>query len=288
MYGLSNVRVLDLSEGIAGAYCAHLLADAGADVVKVERPGGDPLRGWSASRPRSDLDGDGALFRFLHHGVRSIVDAPTGSDLATLVPTADLVIESGQLSGAAIRTWRDDHPELVVVSITPYGRTGPYANRPATECVVQAESGTMLHRGPTELEPFQHGGRVSEWISGTFAAVAGVGALRGAAATSHGDHIDLSMLEVMCIAGAGYRQFAYQLQGSPAITGPCRTQETPSIEPTRDGYVGLCTNSRDQFESFLILIDRTDLLGDENWPRALYRRDHLSEWSRIVHEQTAN
>ena len=58
-HGLRDVRVLDLSEGIAGAYCGHLLADAGADVVKVERPGGDPWRGWSASRPPSDLDGDG-------------------------------------------------------------------------------------------------------------------------------------------------------------------------------------------------------------------------------------
>src|SRR6202035_4014563 len=118
------------------------------------------------------------------------------------------------------------------------------------------------------------------------AAVAGTAALRGAAEPGHGDHIDLSMLEVMCIAGAGYRQFAHQLMGSPPITSPCRTQETPSIEPTRDGYVGFCTNSRDQFESFLVLIDRTDLSGDENWPRALYRRDHLREWSKLVHEQT--
>jgi crotonobetainyl-CoA:carnitine CoA-transferase CaiB-like acyl-CoA transferase len=285
-HGLRDIRALDLSEGIAGAYCAHLLSDAGADVVKVEQPGGDVWRHWSASRRLKPDDGDGALFSFLHHGVRSVEDDTSGTHFAALVRNADIVIESGQMSESNIDSLRNNHPELVIVSVTPYGRSGPYAERPVTELIVQAESGTMLYRGSSEMVPFQQGGRVSEWISGTFAAVAATAALHGVSTTGRGDHIDLSMLEVMCIAGSAYMQFTHQLLGSPPIRFPCRSQETPSIEPTRDGYVGFCTNSRDQFDNFLVLIDRADLMADENWSRALYRRRHLAEWSELVHEKT--
>src|SRR5262245_21703988 len=91
--GLSALRVVDLSTGIAGAYCTKLLADAGADVIKVEPPAGDPLRAWSAGGT-VDPDEGGALFRFLHHGTRSVVGLPGEPAIEALVDGSDIVVES--------------------------------------------------------------------------------------------------------------------------------------------------------------------------------------------------
>src|SRR5262249_55910013 len=130
--GLSLLRVVDFSVGIAGAYCCRLLADAGADVVKVEPASGDPWRTWSAGGASVDRDEGGALFRFLHHGVRSVVGEPDDPETADLVASADVVVESYAPSQFDSTTWTARHPGLVVCSITPYGRGGPYAGRPTT------------------------------------------------------------------------------------------------------------------------------------------------------------
>ncbi len=140
MHGLRDLRVIDLSTGIAGGYTAKLFCDAGADVVKVEPPGGDPLRRFTASGV--ELAGrDGPLFQFLAAGKRSVVGAPGDARVEALVADAHLVVESFEqdLLGAASLSER--HPGLVVLSITPFGRTGPYAGRASTEFTIQAECG---------------------------------------------------------------------------------------------------------------------------------------------------
>ena len=179
--GLSALRVVDLSTGIPGAYCSRLLADAGADVVKVEPPGGDPWRAWSSGGATVDPEVGGALFQFLHHGMRSVVGRPGDAEVEDLVAGADVVVESFVAVGvrrAAAGSTRS--PGLVVCSITPYGRTGPYAERPTTEFIVQAESGGLVGRGSVRSVPFQAGGRTSEWLAGTFSAMAVAAAARRA------------------------------------------------------------------------------------------------------------
>ncbi len=293
---LAQLRVVDFSSGIAGAYCTKLLADAGADVVKVEPPGaGDPWRTWTASDapidPPVDPAEGGALFRFLHHGVRSVQGRPDDAGVHDLVESAGVVVESfevGSPDGAALdpAELRTRHPGLVVLSITPYGRTGPYAGRPNTEFTVQAESGGLAGRGGPDQVPIMAGGRISEWVAGTFAAVAVTAAARYARLTGHGEHIDFSVSETMTIAGGSYGQFAYQLAGSPPITAVHRSFETPSIEPTVDGYVGFCTNSRAQFDAFLELIERPDLLGDDELATFVGRQRRWTEWNEAVHAWT--
>jgi crotonobetainyl-CoA:carnitine CoA-transferase CaiB-like acyl-CoA transferase len=287
-------RVIDLSSGIAGAYCTKLLAAAGADVVKVEPPEGDPWRTWTAggaaSTPIDPVEG-AALFRFLHHGVRSVRGRPGEPHVDELIASADVVVDSFEAGsreadgfdapGVAAR-----HPGLVVLSITPYGRTGPYAGRPTTEFIVQAESGGLTGRGGPDQVPIMAGGRISEWVAGTFAAVAVAAAALYAQRTGHGEHIDFSICETMNIAGASYGQLAYQLAGSPPIKSVHRTFETPSIEPTVDGYAGFCTNSRAQFDAFLNLIERTDLLGDDELATFVGRQKHWAEWNEAVHAWT--
>ena len=135
---LESVRVIDVSSSIAGAYCARLLADAGADVVHVEPPDGDPWRAWTVSGRPVDRERGGALFQFLHHGVRSVVGAPGDPAIEELVAGADVVIDSCAPSDPRPEHWHAAHPGVVVCSITPYGRTGPYAERPTTEARYRA------------------------------------------------------------------------------------------------------------------------------------------------------
>jgi crotonobetainyl-CoA:carnitine CoA-transferase CaiB-like acyl-CoA transferase len=284
--GLSALRVVDFSFGIAGAYCTKLLCDAGADVIKVEPPDGDPWRAWSAGGASPDPVEGGALFRFLHHGTRSVRGEPGDAHVDRLIASADVVVES---SPAAVFDALDlpaRHPGLVWLSVTPYGRTGPYAGRPTTEFIIQAESGGLAGRGGPDQVPIMAGGRTSEWVAGTYASVAVTAAALRALRTGHGEHIDFAISETMTIAGGNYAEYIHALAGSPPITKVHRTFETPSIEPTLDGYVGFCTNSRQQFDDFLLLIERPDLLGDDHLARSPGRQERWAEWNEIVHAWT--
>ncbi len=284
--GLAALRVVDLSTGIPGGYCARLLADAGADVVKVEPPDGDPWRSWSAGGATIDRVEGGALFRFLHHGMRSVVGAPGDAAVEALVGGADVVLESNAWPELDPQAWLDAHPGLIVCSITPYGRTGPYAGRPTSEFIVQAESGGLVGRGSVRSVPFQAGGRTSEWLAGTFSAMAVAAAARRAARSGHGDHIDFSVAEVMTIAASGYAEYVRRLLGSPPIVGATRTIETPSVEPTLDGYVGFCTNSREQFHSFVLMLGRPDLIETDEFSAHTDRQRRWDEWNDLVHAWT--
>ncbi len=253
---LHDMRVVEVATGIAGGYAGKLFADAGADVVKVEPPGGDPLRAWTASEV--DLGGrDGALFQHLAAGKRSVIGG-----LDALVAGADVVIEAGTLDPVP------DQPGLVVVSITPYGRLGPWADRPATEFTVQAECGSLGARGTLDRPPVQAGGRIAEWVAAAYGAAAGLAAARHARRTGQGTHIDVSMAEAMCISTTLFTDLMMSLMGRPPLPTPPRVVEFPSIQPTKDGWVGFNTNAAQMFEDFLVLIGREDMVG-----RAMVRMD---------------
>ena len=182
--GLSGFRVLELSEQIAGPYCGKLFVDAGADVIKVESAAGDRLRQWSSTGPlrtnKKDAghgDSPSPLFTFLNAGKRSVVDTVDDEHVRTPLSEADLAIVAGGLESdgearVAPSALHAAHPVLVVLSITPYGRTGPWADRRATEFTLQAESGSIGVRGVMGQQPFQAGGRITEWAAGSYGAVA--------------------------------------------------------------------------------------------------------------------
>jgi len=288
--GLADIRVVDLSSEpaweIAGAYATKLFADAGADVVKLEPPEGDRLRRWSAGGPLPDPSHDGALFQFLNFSKRSVVGTPGDPAVRDLIAGADLVVEGlapGAIDGATLAR---EHPGLVVLSLSPYGRTGPFAGRPATEFTVQAQSGSIGTRGLQGREPFQCGGRTVLWLAGTFASVAALAALRRALRTGEGEWIDFSVHEVVTLAGTNYADLMCSLLGLAAAPPLPQSVETPSIEPTADGYVGFCTNSRQQFSDFLLMIGRTDLQDDEQLAQVGGRMARFQEWNEIVHAWT--
>ncbi|MFI0354937.1 CoA transferase [Actinomadura sp. 9N407] len=279
---LRKFRVLDLTTGIAGPYATKLLVDAGADVVKAETPEGDEYRRWTASG--ADLGGvDGAMFQYLNAGKRSVrgeVDEPAVRELLT---GADLLVES-TLDDTALAGVREEFPGLDIVSITPYGRTGPWARRPWTELTLQAQSGSIGGRGFPGRPPVHVGGRLGEWIAGSWAGAAAL-ALRTAARRhgQGGEHVDLSMLECMCVAMSLYTPLTVDLSGARPAG---RTVEIPSVERSADGWIGFCTITGQMFQDFLLMIDRSDLIEDPEILDPRRRQGRYEEFQKIIEEWT--
>ncbi len=281
---LQGLRIIEIADEISGPYCGKLFADVGAEVIKVESPNGDRLRRRGTGRRP---DGDGALFTFLNAGKRSVVGVYGEPHVDDLIATADIVIDAG-VGG------RIDHdemlcqsPDLVIVVLSPFGLTGPYRDRPATEFTLQAESGTMGLRARPDQPPLQAGGRIFEWVLGSYAAVGAMAAFLSARAGRGGEIIDCSLMEACHLSASGFIDLYYALAGSPPVSAPPRMTELPSIEPTADGWVGFNTNTHQQFESFLVMIGRTDLLEhDAAWASAPTRYERTEQWNKIVRDWT--
>jgi crotonobetainyl-CoA:carnitine CoA-transferase CaiB-like acyl-CoA transferase len=275
--GLDGVRVVDLSDDLAGPYCTKLLADAGADVVKVEPPEGDRMRRWSASGADVAPDQGGVLFRFLNTSKRSVV-LDRDEDLLSLVATADLVVTTG--AGLDRAQVERVNPACSVVTLTPFGREGPWPDQPATDFTLQALIGSIASRGGPDRPPVHAGGRLGEFVAGTYAAVGAMAALAAARCTGRGVHVDASMLECLAVTFAAYPTVTRSLTGAPAPGG--RSFEVPSIEPAADGWVGLCTVTGQQWESLLLMIERPDLIGDERYSTMPARWARVAEVLEIV------
>ena len=281
---LQGVRIVEIAEEIAGPYCGKMFADVGAEVIKVETPQGDRLRRRGTGRRADD---DGALFTFLNAGKRSVIGAYGEPDIDELIAGADIVIDTGACG-------RIDHdellrrlPHLVIAAMSPFGLSGPYRDKPATEFTLQAESGTMGLRARQDQPPLQAGGRVFEWVLGSYAAVGALAALVRARDGGGGEIIDCSLMEACHLSASGFIDMYHALAGSPPISAPPRMTELPSIEPTADGWVGFNTNTRQQFESFLLMIERDDLLEeDAAWAFAPTRWERMEEWNKIVRDWT--
>src|SRR5262245_25035456 len=245
---LAGVRVLDLSSEIAGPYCTKLLADAGADVLKIELPdGGGPLRRWTASGQALAAGADGVLFRFLNTSKRSAVldyaSVAGRARLLALSADADLIVESlapGAIEGLGLgpnAVWERNR-QVSLISISAFGRGGPWSNRPATEFTLQAWCGSTAARGTPDRPPIAAGGRLGEWLGGAFAAVAALTVHGAARRSGRGEHVDIALFEVMALTMAPNFSVWESLAGQPSPF--TRTVEIPSIAPARDGYVGFC------------------------------------------------
>jgi crotonobetainyl-CoA:carnitine CoA-transferase CaiB-like acyl-CoA transferase len=276
---LRGLRVLEISAGIAGCYCGKMFADAGADVVKAEPPGGEPMRRWSTS---------GALFGYLGAGKRSVApESPAAARAAGLLADVDLVIADGQRPGwdaRAIRALLPAQAATVVLSLRPFGLDGPYvdAGVAVNEFVLQGMCGSIGGRGWPGEVPLQAGGRIGEWVAGAYGAVAAAAALRHSRATGQGDLLDLSVLEAMVVTMGGLGAVSASVLGADrALSG--RNVELPSIVPTADGLVGFCTITAQQFADFLVMIDRADLLADAELASLAGRLRRRAEFGEIVH-----
>ena len=241
---LDGLCVIDLSTEIAGPFATRMLADAGADIIKVEPPDGDPLRRMKTSAVLGQSEPlaageDGALFQWLNASKRSVVlDLEAATDrsaLRDLFARADLVVESfspGRLeaAGLGLEAIQRANARASLVSISPFGQDGPWRDRPATELTLQAETGSLAGRGYPDLGPVAAGGRLGEFATGTFAAVAGISACWTARLRGRGQHADVSMLETMLLCFQPYQYIHGQRRPGELIPP---SVEVPSIEPTR-------------------------------------------------------
>ena len=206
---LAGLRVLELGHHIAGPYCTKLLADLGAEVIKLERPGrGDPLRAWGpfpGDRPDPDAS---ALFRYLNTNKRSVaceLNETRGQEIArSLASDADLVVENfrpGTLErwGLGFETLRERNPRLALVRISNFGQTGPYRDREATDLVLQAASGWVANYEAPGRDPVRVGGRMPEYVAGSFAACAALTAAQTAQTRDEATQVDVSIME--CLVG---------------------------------------------------------------------------------------
>jgi crotonobetainyl-CoA:carnitine CoA-transferase CaiB-like acyl-CoA transferase len=285
---LDGLRVLDLTESLAGAYCTKLLIDGGAEVVKVERPGGDPMRRWWASGLGDEPEGTGALFEWLSASKQSVVadlDTDAGRAKAReLAAGADIVVESfepGRIEalGLGAGDLRARNPACMLVSISDYGRgvdvPGGVNGLPATELTLQSLSGSVHARGEPDRFPVLAGGRLGEWSTGLYAAVGALVALRRARAGEGGEHVDVSRLESMAVTLVGYAALGRSMRG-PDAAPYRRAVEVPCVEPAKDGWIGFATVTNAQWQSFAVMTGQLDRVDGE-WSSLRYRLDHPVE-----------
>lgn len=268
---LCGLRVVELSSGIAGGYATKLLADGGADVTKIEAPGGDPLRRWSASAATIDPDDDGALFQLLGASKRSVVVDPTNpadvDALGDVLNDADAVVWS---SGSAIADLAPmapaailaAHPHLTVTSITPFGLDGPWRDRPATELTLQAWSGGIvgLGRGAPDRAPVQVGGQIGEWLAGLVAAIGTMSSLRRGGGA--GELVDVSMLEVLATCLTYYPVSFHDQLGYPMRRK--RQVPTPGVAAASDGLVGLGCGTGQQWLDVCVMMGHPEWMEDRS------------------------
>jgi len=212
MQPLENIQIVDLTEALAGPYCAMLLGDLGADVIKIERPGaGDQSRRWGARLPVADpanageRDGESAYFCSTNRNKRSLTlniqSAAGQAALHRLLATADVLIcnipraDSLKRAGLDVETLRAKFPRLIYASITGYGRTGPYAGRSGYDLVAQGEAGLMSVTGTPETVPMRYPIPLADMTTGLYVAIGILAPLRLGDQTGQGQFIDLSLLE---------------------------------------------------------------------------------------------
>jgi crotonobetainyl-CoA:carnitine CoA-transferase CaiB-like acyl-CoA transferase len=282
---LDDVRVVDFSEEVAGPYCTKLLSDAGADVVKVEAAAGDSLRRWTASGAALGAS-DGALFQFLNTSKRSIVGDPDSEPIRSLLAAADLVVVDQRMEANQVEGISSKFPQLGVVSITPFGRTGPWAKRPASEFVLQALSGSTATRGSPGGEPYYAAGRLGEWIAGVMAAIPAMAVLRRARRSGRGAVIDVSILECLATFMMGGSVLGSSLQGESAGVASSNRQTIPAIEPTADDYIGFAFITAQQWHDFLVMIGRAELVDDAELATSAGRQARRDEVLGFVREWT--
>ena len=265
---LAGLRVLDISEGVAAPFCAKLLGDLGADVVKVERPeGGDWARGRGPF-PGGVLDREqSAAFFYFNTSKRGVtLDSATAEGrelLGRLVRRFDVVVSGeteGELAARGIgfeqlRSWDE---RVILTTVTGFGSDGPHAGWSWGHLIACAVGGWARTCGLGDREPLQAGGAITETLTGAFAASATLLAVLGRKAHGHGEHVDVSAQEAV-LAGALFPTLRYEYTGEI----PERNSEFgpgPSfILPTREGYIGVNVLTAAQWELMCQFMGRPDI-----------------------------
>ncbi|MCZ7528747.1 MAG: CoA transferase [Acidimicrobiia bacterium] len=278
---LQDLAVVEVGRDVAAPFCARLLADLGADVTKVELPGGDPTRAWGpfpADAPHPERSG---AFHALNAGKRGIVldlDDPVGRErLDELLAGADLLVENLEAGererfGLGFDAVLARHPHLVAVSLSPYGRSGPWADRPGTDLTASALASLPLGLGEPDREPLRLPFDQADHQAGLHAAAAALVALRERRRSGRGQAVDVATAQVMAYCVGGMWLVGAKLGALWRRRG--RLQRG-TIYPTgffecADGFVCIASQTPKQWKVFLRLMDDPEWAREEHAADAVY------------------
>lgn len=279
---LSGVRVVDLTRILSGPFCSMLLADLGADVVKVEAPGGDPVR-----QQGHVVEGLSWYFAGFNRNKKSVeLDLRTPDGVAVLermLAGADILTENfrpGILDRMGLTRARlqEINPDLIVVSVNGYGSTGPYADRPAFDFIAQAMSGYMATNGTPETGPLRTAPPITDLVAGLYAALGAVAALRGREAGGPAQRVEASMMMSMISMLAYLSSNALATGRDPVPTGNDHPIASPyGLFRTADGDIAVAPSTDAIVRRFLRELRLEALLDDPRFATNEMRLRHRAE-----------
>jgi crotonobetainyl-CoA:carnitine CoA-transferase CaiB-like acyl-CoA transferase len=283
MAPLANIRVLDLTRVLAGPWCTQNLADLGADVIKVERPGsGDDTRGWGPPYLKDQHGEDtseAAYYLSANRNKRSLaLDFTTDAGrevVLALAARADIVVENYKVGGLKkygldYASLKQINPRLIYCSITGFGQTGPYATRPGYDYIIQGMGGLMSITGEHDDlpggGPQKAGVAVSDLMTGMYASVAILAALNERHSSGLGQYIDMALLDCQ-VAMLANQNLNYMTSGQvPKRAGNAHQNLVPyQVFEVEDGHLILAVGNDTQFASFCRLINMPELVEDERY-----------------------
>ncbi|UDM53526.1 CaiB/BaiF CoA-transferase family protein [Cupriavidus sp. MP-37] len=283
----AGLRVLDISQGIAGPYCAHILWQQGAQVIKVEPPAGD----WG--RKVGVVRGDTSALTLAYNGGKrsACIDATTDAGKAVLLGLAlqaDVVVQNfrpqvAERLGVGYATLAAQRPELVYVSISGYGPDGPYADYPASDSVMQADSGLMFANRDAAGHARRIGMLLADAATGLYAAQACAAALCRRFRSGRGGHVELNLFEACCALQAN--NLIEHALGGAAAAGPVSAPN--GVYASRDGSVTLLALNDAQFGKLCRALDHADWLDDPRFADNAARMAHAALLDQLVASRIA-
>ena len=289
---LEGIRVLDLSQNIAGPQATQVLGDLGADVVKVEPPGGDPARKWGPPF----WDDDAPLFLAFNRNKRSIeIDLRTerGREVtAQLLAKSDVLVQAFRRGviekfGFGYEDVRRRHPQLIYASLTGYGSDGPLADSPGYDPLLQAYSGIMSITGYPDGPPARVGGSVVDIGSGNLIALGVLAALRKRDQQGVGSHIECSLLDTS-LGWIGYHMMNYLASGNlPQRMGTGLAMVAPyEAFPTKDGQIMICGGTNSIFRRLCDALGMPEAADDERFKDNPDRVEHSGALWELLSART--
>ena len=287
---LRGLRVLDLTRVLAGPWATQMLADFGAEVIKIEKPGeGDDTRGWGPPfvKNADGTDGDAAYFHSANRGKKSVcidmAKAEGANLIKALAAKSDILVENFKVGGLAKYGLDYDslaklNPRLIYCSITGFGQTGPYAGRAGYDFMIQGMAGVMSITGEPDGEPMKMGVAFSDVFAGLHAVIGIQAALYAREKSGRGQHIDISLLDSQ-VAVLANQALNYLVSGKvPKRLG----NEHPNIVPyqtfaTKDGHIIMAVGNDRQYAEFCRIIGALHLGSDERFKTNRGRVEHRTE-----------
>ncbi|MDA0656420.1 MAG: CaiB/BaiF CoA-transferase family protein [Proteobacteria bacterium] len=299
---LDGLKVFDLTRILAGPSCTQILGDLGAEVIKIERPGvGDDTRNFAPPflpDEKGEDTSESAYFAGANRNKRSVtlnLGHPEGQALAKrMLADCDILAENfktGTLAkyGLGYDALKDEFPGLIYCSITGFGQTGPYAERPGYDALIQGMGGVMSLTGEPDGAPMKVGVSIADLMAGMYACVGILAAVRHKQLTGEGQFIDISMLDahVAWLANQGMNFLA--TGENPERLGNNHPNILPyQVMPTADGYIVLSVGNDDTFKRFCEMADCIELLEDDRFKTNIDRvknRDYTTETLNEVTRQ---